>query len=265
MHAESTVEVAVDPATAFVAFTEEMDRWWGNGPIDAWDFSRSAGRRVEPGVGGRVLEVHREGALELARVTAWEPGRRVAWKGSLDDATVDVHFDATGAGTLVRVAADLPEGGRGGDSLAVVRVTPHWLPRYFARGRRPWPPLDRLMVIIRYVRPAAAARWLGDAFGLEPTTPVPEAEPDEPFWIELRSGSSAVVLQQAESDTGAVTHEVLLFVEDLRAHFERAERSGATIVAPIATHGFTSYVADDLEGRRWTFAQAGPRLVRPPL
>ena len=37
----SEVEVAVDPGTAFAAFTEELDLWWVRGPIkragDTWD------------------------------------------------------------------------------------------------------------------------------------------------------------------------------------------------------------------------------------
>lgn len=41
MKSTSTVDVAVDPMTAFGAFTGEIDQWWGNGPIDAWD-SRAA-------------------------------------------------------------------------------------------------------------------------------------------------------------------------------------------------------------------------------
>jgi len=40
----SEVEVAVDPATAFVAFTEEMDLWWMRGPIN---FCSDGGRVVE--------------------------------------------------------------------------------------------------------------------------------------------------------------------------------------------------------------------------
>jgi hypothetical protein len=54
----SEVEVAVDPATAFRAFTEEMDLWWVRGPIN---FFSDAGRvvevRCEPGIGGRIGEV----------------------------------------------------------------------------------------------------------------------------------------------------------------------------------------------------------------
>ena len=58
MNVTSTVDVDVDPITAFTAFTDEIEQWWGNGPIDAWDSSRCIGRRLEPGVGGRLLEVY---------------------------------------------------------------------------------------------------------------------------------------------------------------------------------------------------------------
>jgi uncharacterized glyoxalase superfamily protein PhnB len=49
-----------------------------------------------------------------------------------------------------------------------------------------------------------------------------------------------------------------VFVDDLEAHLERARDRGATIVQEIQSHGYTSYVALDLEGRRWRFARARP-------
>ena len=48
MNVTSSIDVAVDPTTAFTAFTDEIDQWWGNGPIDAWDSSRCIGRRRPP-------------------------------------------------------------------------------------------------------------------------------------------------------------------------------------------------------------------------
>jgi uncharacterized glyoxalase superfamily protein PhnB len=51
-----------------------------------------------------------------------------------------------------------------------------------------------------------------------------------------------------------------VYVDDLEAHFAQASASGATIVEPIKHHGFRAYVAEDLEGRRWTFAQARPTM-----
>lgn len=49
---------------------------------------------------------------------------------------------------------------------------------------------------------------------------------------------------------------VLVYVDDLRAHFERAKREGAGILSELETgpHG-TRYRVEDLEGHRWMFAQ----------
>ena len=46
MNVTSTIDVGVDPMTAFTAFTDELEQWGGNGPIDAWDSSRFIGRRL---------------------------------------------------------------------------------------------------------------------------------------------------------------------------------------------------------------------------
>src|SRR6478736_4023856 len=86
----SVVDVAVDPATAFRAFTEEMDLWWQRGPINFWsDGGRVVEVRCESGVGGRIIEVLDDrtatSVLERARITRWEPGARLGWSSSLDD------------------------------------------------------------------------------------------------------------------------------------------------------------------------------------
>src|SRR5688572_19954370 len=118
----SMVEVAADPLTAFTAFTDELDLWWVRGPINAYDAGRLVEMRCEPGVGGRILEVYDADAgegLELARITAWEPGKHLAWESSLDAVTIDVTFEPTADGATVRLAATVAEGGedRGGSSF----------------------------------------------------------------------------------------------------------------------------------------------------
>ncbi len=35
---------------------------------------------------------------------------------------------------------------------------------------------------------------------------------------------------------------------------------GATVVSGIRQHGYRAYEAEDLEGNRWTFAQARPTM-----
>ena len=120
----SEVEVAVDPDTAFAAFTEELDLWWVRGPINHFAGGRAMAVRCEPGVGGRLLEVYEDDALELGRITAWEPGKRLSWRSSVDDVNIDVSFAPAGDGCLVRVEASVPAGGQDRGGTAWVRVTP---------------------------------------------------------------------------------------------------------------------------------------------
>ena len=105
--ATAEVEVAADPARAFDAFTSEIDAWWVRGAINFFDAARAIEMMIEPGVDGRVLEVYEGDALELGRITAWEPGVRLAYRSSVDDSEVDVRFVSVEGGTRVRVANGL--------------------------------------------------------------------------------------------------------------------------------------------------------------
>jgi hypothetical protein len=105
----ATIEVAVDPATAFAIFTEEIGQWWRPGPIN-WNNSRRAvGIRIEPGVGGRWIEVHDAATgegFDCGRITIWEPGERFAFEyhdagHELDETTVEVRFAPVVGGTRV--------------------------------------------------------------------------------------------------------------------------------------------------------------------
>jgi len=274
---ESSVEVAVDPATAFEAFTGELDLWWVRGPINAYDSGRLVEMRCEPGVGGRIMEVYDADAgegLELARITVWEPGRRVSWKSSLDDVTTEVRFEPSGDGTIVSLEATVAEGGedRGGSSF--VRVTPPWFGAWMRRREsspRELRDRARLALSLAYARPAAATRWLVDAFGFESPGPLPEGHDrlgDDEYghpWLELVAGNASLIIEplsRTPVDHAQVTHVPWVFVDDLEAHLARAREKGATIVQEIESLGFTSYVALDLEGRRWRFAQARPTQPR---
>jgi hypothetical protein len=77
--------------------------------------------------------VYEDDALELGRITAWEPGKRLAWRSSVDDVNIDVSFAPAGDGCLVRVEASLPAGGQDRGGTAWVRVTPKWFGPWCAR------------------------------------------------------------------------------------------------------------------------------------
>ena len=160
----SVVEVAVGPGTAFDAFTDELDLWWVRGPINHHAGGRVLAMRCEPGVGGRLLEVYDDNtgeALELARITTWEPGRRLAWHSSIDEVEIEVSFDASLAGTTVRVVARIPAEGEDRGGTSWVRVVPKWFGPWCARrgyADREVHDVARLALGISYARPAAAAR-----------------------------------------------------------------------------------------------------------
>ena len=99
--------IAVDPATAFAAFTEEVDAWWRRGP--QYRASDGEALRFEPGARGRLVAEGADGQIrELARVLAWEPGKGrlllefTARGFDADQPTeVEVHFEAAPQGTRV--------------------------------------------------------------------------------------------------------------------------------------------------------------------
>lgn len=105
----ASVEVAVEPAVAFAIFTEEIGQWWRPGPINWYDSERAIGTRIEPGVGGRWIEVYDDAAgdvLEIGRVLVWEPGERLvlAYRDGgheLDGTEVEVRFETIDGGTRV--------------------------------------------------------------------------------------------------------------------------------------------------------------------
>src|SRR5260221_2660997 len=177
----SAVTVSVSPQSAFTAFTDEMDLWWVRGPSNFSGGARGVKRVWEPGVGGRILEVSgagRDDALELARITAWEPGQLLAWRSSVDDVQVEVTFAPIAGGTNVQLLATIPAGGQDRGGTAWQRVVPDWFGAWCARrDSAPSQPddLDRLAIAGYYLKPVTAARRLAAAFGFgsPPTLPLP--------------------------------------------------------------------------------------------
>ena len=97
-------------------------------------------------------------------------------------------------------------------------------------------------------------------FGFETTTSLPDKDSEGFTWIEIRIGNGAIMLHPPVGETTGVTHQPFVYVNDVEAHHAKASASGAVIVEPIKHHGFKAYVAEDLEGRRWTFVQARPTM-----
>jgi uncharacterized glyoxalase superfamily protein PhnB len=263
--ASAAVTVAVDPAKAFAAFTDEIDSWWVRGPINFFDSGRAVAMRIESGVGGRVLEVYDgNDALELGRITVWEPGVQLTYRSLVDDTEVDVRFDAVADGTRVRVTQTLLPGGERAFYFwpNVLSWLVPWCEERDGAGPAPRE-IARLSIALYYEDPVGAARWLARVFQLGSWSGLP-AEGDDPEWIELHHGNVALLLFPLEgqrSQDAPPTHMPWAYVDDLDAHFAHAKATGAKIVSEIQQHGYRAYTAEDLEGRRWTFAQARPTMA----
>lgn len=253
--ATAEVEVAANPVRAFAAFTEEIDSWWVRGAINFFDAARAVAMRIEPGLDGRVLEVYEDDALELGRITAWEPGAHLVYRSSVDDSEIDVRFEPVEGGTRVRVTQTLVQGGEKMFDFWPRTLT--WFGSWFGNGRPK--EIARFSIALYYEKPVEAALWLQRVFQLSSWTDILETA--DGTWIELHHGDVAILLFAFEGDhAGPFTDMPWVYVDDLDAHFAHAKAEAATIVSEIHQRGYRAYEAEDLEGRRWTFAQARPTM-----
>ena len=256
----ASIDVAVDPQTAFKIFTEEIDAWWERGPHNFWDGGRALATRFEPGVGGRYLEVYDDATgdvLEIGHITLWEPGSRLMWRMSHDDTEVDVRFEATAGGTRVLLEQRLvPSGTKAHFYSGWANILAWFAERADKPDRGPASAIDlpRVTPILNYKDSAAAEEWLVRVFGLKRRHRGKNVG-------ELRLGNSVIMLRppyEANGASGGSSVSLYVYVDDLNAHFAQAQAGGAGIIEGIKKHGDRYYIAEDVEGRRWTFAQARP-------
>jgi uncharacterized glyoxalase superfamily protein PhnB len=139
-----------------------------------------------------------------------------------------------------------------------------------------WP---RISCALYYQDAARAIDWLCAAFGFEVQIKV-EGPGGRIEHSELVYGAGLIMVGEASKTDkfpyrrspaqvgGANTQSLMLYVDDVEAHYLRAKAAGAVIAAELAVvdHG-ADYWADrayecaDLEGHHWWFCQ---RLRDPP-
>ncbi len=104
------LRVRATPERAFDVFTGEIALWWKPNGLFAFSRGQPGTLAFEPGEGGRFTETKADGAVfEIGRITAWEPGVRLAfgWRPesfAADQSTrVEVRFERVGEETRVTV------------------------------------------------------------------------------------------------------------------------------------------------------------------
>jgi len=128
--------------------------------------------------------------------------------------------------------------------------------------------------MVAYEDGVAAMDWLADAFGFRERARM-LGDNGRLSHGEMEAGGGMIMLatpsphyhgpkrHREESDAARKWSEVpyiidgvLVYVDDVAAHFERARAAGATILSPVEDSGEgRRYRAEDLEGHRWMFME----------
>jgi uncharacterized glyoxalase superfamily protein PhnB len=130
--------------------------------------------------------------------------------------------------------------------------------------------------MIAYENGPAAMDWLARAFGFREKARMTAAD-GRLSHGEMEAGDGLIMLATPSphyqgpkrhrdecdsarrwSEVPYIIDGVLVYVENVDAHFQRAREAGATILSEIETGGpGKRYRAEDIEGHRWMFMERG--------
>src|SRR2546429_4244124 len=118
-------------------------------------------------------------------------------------------------------------------------------------------PMSTVIPVLIYPDVRAAVAWLSAAFGLAERVRIGENHRSQ-----LRFGDGAVIVGDVRNERrpprpGEVTHSVMVRVDDVDAHCERARTNGARILMEPTDfeYGERQYTAEDPFGHQWTFSE----------
>lgn len=144
---------------------------------------------------------------------------------------------------------------------------------------KPTPPgWPRISPALYYSDPRAAIDWLCNAFGFEVRLLV-EGDGGRVEHSELTLGDGLIMVSGVKAEkfsfrrtpsdvNGGNTQNLMVYVDDLEAHCQRARAAGAIITDEIATHDYgddywvdRSYGCRDVGGHNWWFSERlrGPK------
>lgn len=118
-------------------------------------------------------------------------------------------------------------------------------------------PSATVIPVLIYPDVREAVSWLGEAFGF-----VERVRIGEDHRSQLSFGDGAVIIGDVRKErrpprAGEVTHSVMVRVDDVDAHCERARAHGAQILMEPTDfeYGERQYAAEDPAGHHWTFSE----------
>ncbi len=128
--------------------------------------------------------------------------------------------------------------------------------------------MQTIFPILRYHDARRAIEWLCATFGFVELFSVPESGPNVRH-AQLKLGTNVIMLGsvRAGEEIGSPqdvtpTQAVYVYVDDVDAHYERAQQAGAKIASSPKQTDFGSreYHVRDLEGHPWTFGTYLPAV-----
>ncbi len=113
-------------------------------------------------------------------------------------------------------------------------------------------PKCTVIPVIAYANLGEAIDWLCDVFGFTVRVRIGDHR------AQLNVGDGAIVLRQADEGAAESGDSVMVRVEDVDEHCERAKQRGARIVEPPTDfpYGERQYSVEDFAGRVWKFSQS---------
>jgi uncharacterized protein YndB with AHSA1/START domain len=107
---EVSIDIAVDPATAFKVFTRDIDLWWLKDKQYRFNWRKQGKIQLEPQLGGKVQELYDDGSsFYLGKILQWAPPYRLVFEWRSPNyqpdqlTTVEVTFENIDTGTRAKV------------------------------------------------------------------------------------------------------------------------------------------------------------------
>ncbi len=132
----------------------------------------------------------------------------------------------------------------------------------------PKSPPDGMAQVIPYLYyedAGPAVEFMEKAFGFKIESALRSPDDERVLHAQVRTGSGVIWVgpgmepfgTRGTTDADFVSTMIYVFVDDVKAHYERAKSAGAQIRAELHVHfgGNRQYTASDPGGQRWTFAQ----------
>jgi uncharacterized glyoxalase superfamily protein PhnB len=262
-------DVAVDPARAFAAFTEEVGAWYRVDRFTVVDHHRTVTLRFEPYVGGRFVDVHDaetgEG-LVIGTIQVWDPPHRLQFVDGRD-CEVEVTFAPVPTGT--RVSIEQRGLGRLPDDVAdhVRRHGWHTVTTWFTDHLEQGDSMTTttityggLVPYLFYDDAAEMLEWYSRVFGWEEKG---RWEQDGKVHnAEMRVGTTELWLdgENKKPDDGRGHPQwVGVWVDDLDAMYERVRAAGVEVDPPEQKpYGVQMLTVTDPAGYQWGFMTRTP-------